>query len=309
MLATLEARHGLRVLYCLAPYFSVFEVTMLGTSCAVPTVQRNLSSVAVRRDGDVFLFDCGEGTQRQMMRFGVSYMKVKAIFITHLHLDHFLGAFGMIETMGLNGRKEKLSVFAPKGFSEAFSRKPFVEVAVIGKGFSVDFGAFSVAAFPTKHSRESYGFVLEEKEKRRFNEEKAKSLGLRGPMFSEISKKGKLKVGNKTVKLEDVTYVQPGRKMIYTGDSAPCHETVNAAKGADLLIHEATFSDEKKEEAAETRHSTAAQAAEVAKKAGAKRLLLTHLSGRYVETETLLSEAKAVFKNSEVAEDGMKLQV
>ncbi len=288
----------------------MFEITFLGTSCAVPTVQRGLSAIAVRKEGDVFLLDCGEGTQRQMMRFGVSYMRVKAIFITHLHLDHFLGAFGMIETMALNGRMEKLTIYGPPGSKATFGRpKEFVEVLEIDGRFSVDFGGFSVSAFPVKHSRDSFGFSFEEKEKRRFYEEKAKSLGLKGPMFSEIMANGKLKVGKKTIKLADVTYASPGKKIAYTGDTLPCAETFRAAKNADLLIHEATFADEKKGEAAEAKHSTASQAADIAKKAGVKKLLLTHLSGRYKDTKILLEEAKAIFENTLVAEDGMRLEV
>ncbi len=287
----------------------MFEITMLGTSCAVPTIQRNLSSIAVRRDGDVFLLDCGEGTQRQMMKFGVSYMKVKAIFITHLHLDHFLGAFGLVETMALNGRKEKLTIYGPAGTKATFGKqKEFVEIIEIDGKLEADFGEFAASSFKVKHSRDSFGFVFEEKEKRRFHEEKAKSLGIKGPMFTKIMNEGKLKIGSKTVKLADVTYASHGRKIAYTGDTAPCEQTARAAKGADLLIHEATFAQEKADEAAEASHSTAAQAAEIAKKAGVKKLLLTHLSGRYRDAGVLLSEAKAIFENTLVAEDGMRLE-
>lgn len=288
----------------------MFEITFLGTSCAVPTVQRNLSSIAVRREGDVFLLDCGEGTQRQMMRFGVSYMKVKAIFITHLHLDHFLGAFGLIETMALNGRAEKLTIYGPIGAKATFGRtKEFVEIVEIDGKISADFGGFIASSFKVKHSRDSFGFAFEEKERLRFHEEKAKSLGIKGPMFTKIMKEGKLKIGKKTIKLSDVTYAQPGKKIAYTGDTAPCAETTKAAKGADLLIHEATFAEEKKGEAAEANHSTAQQAAEIAKKAGAKKLALTHISGRYKDTKILLGEAKSVFESVVVAEDGMALVV
>lgn len=288
----------------------MFEITMLGTSCAVPTVQRNLSSIAVRRDGGVYLLDCGEGTQRQMMRFGVSYMKVRAIFITHLHLDHFLGAFGLVETMALNKRKEKLTIYGPAGTKATFGRqKEFVEIVEIDGKLSVDFGEFAVSSFKVKHSLGSFGFVFEEKGKRRFHEEKAKGLGIKGPMFTKIMNDGKLKVGSRTVRLADVTYAQAGRKIAYTGDTAPCEQTARAAKGADLLIHEATFAQEKADEAAEANHSTAAQAAEVAEKAGVKKLLLTHISGRYKDTKILLEEARKIFPDVDVAQDGMKIEV
>jgi len=288
----------------------MFEITFLGTSCAVPTVQRGLSSIAVRREGDVFLLDCGEGTQRQMMRFGISYMKVKAIFISHFHLDHFLGAFGMIETMSLNGRSERLMIYGPAGAKSAFGKtKDFVEVAEISAGFSADFGGFAVSAFPVRHAPGSLGFVFQEKEKVRFYEEKAKSLGIKGPLFTKIMEEGKLKIGAKTIRLSEVTYRQAGKKLCYTGDTAPCAETAKAARGADLLIHDATFAGGMEDEAAKTKHSTASQAAKIAKKAGAKRLALTHLSGRYKDTEAMLEEAKAIFENTVVAEDGMRIEV
>ncbi len=287
----------------------MFEVMALGTSAATPSVERGLPSFAIRRNGDIFLLDCGEGTQRQLMRFGLSYMKVKAIFLTHLHLDHWLGALGLVETMRLNNRAEKLTVYGPKGISAFFAPKPFLEITEADDRLFVDFGDFSVAAFPARHSREALGFVFEEKARRRFYEEKAKALGIRGPMFSEISRKGSLKVGAKTIRLRDVTYEQKGKKLAYTGDTLPCAQTAKAAKGADLLIHEATFAEDKKEEAKEAQHSTAAQAAAIAKKAGVKMLLLTHISGRYRDTSLMLSEARKAFPNTRIAEDGMKIEV
>jgi ribonuclease Z len=245
-----------------------------------------------------------------MMKYGVSYMKVKAVFLSHLHLDHFLGIFGMVETMRLNGRQEKLSVYGPPGTKAAIGKKGFLEaVEFSGSGQLADFGDFSVSAFEVRHAAGSFGFVFEEKEKLRFHEAAAHAAGLRGPMFREIQEKGELKVAGKRVLLKNITYVQKGKKLAYSGDTAPCPATAKAAKGADLLIHEATFSSMHAAEAKEALHSTASQAAEIAKKAGVKRLLLTHISGRYKDTAQLLSEAKAVFPSTLVAEDGMRLQV
>jgi len=287
----------------------MFEITVLGTSSAMPTPERSLSCIAMRRDGDIFLFDCGEGSQRQMMRFGVSYMKVRAIFISHLHLDHFLGVFGLLETLRLNGRKEKLTIYAPRGAEGVFGRKEFLEIKEIDSKWSEDFGSFSVSAFATKHAGTSFGFAISEKEKVRFHEEKAKGLGLAGPMFTEIQKKGKLTVAGKVIKLKDVTYSQPGKKIVYSGDSAPCATLTRAAKGADLLIHESTFGSDKEPEAKETSHSTAEDAATCAKKAGAKRLILTHFSGRYADTSQLVAEAKKIFPAVDAAKDGMKIEI
>ena len=287
----------------------MFELTVLGTSSAMPTPERSLSCIAMRRDGDIFLFDCGEGSQRQMMRFGVSYMKVRAIFISHLHMDHFLGVFGLLETLRLNGRTEKLTIYAPRGAEGVFGRKEFLEIKEIDEKWSADFESFRVSAFATKHAGTSFGFSIEEKEKVRFHEEKAKGLGLKGPMFTEIQKKGKLLVAGKTIKLKDVTYAQPGKKIVYSGDSAPCATLTRAAKDSDLLIHESTFGSDKEQEAKDTSHSTAENAAACAKKAGAKKLILTHFSGRYADTSQLLAEAKKIFPATEAAKDGMKLEV
>jgi len=287
----------------------MFEITVLGTASAVPTIKRSLPAIAVRHEGGVYLLDCGEGTQRQMMKYGVSYMKIKAIFITHLHLDHFLGAFGLIETMGLNNRVEKLTLYGPRGSAAVFGRKSFLEIVEIDEKFSVDFGGFSASAFANTHARDSFGFVFEEKERRRFYEDKAHAAGIRGPMFTQIMQKGELLVGKKKVRLKDISYPQPGKKLVYSGDTGPCPLLVKAAKGADLLIHEATFCSDRLAEAKEAKHSTAAQAASAAKKAGVKQLLLTHISGRYADNSHLLLEAKKTFENSVVAEDGMKAEV
>jgi ribonuclease Z len=287
----------------------MFEIAFLGTAAATPTVERSLPSIAVRRNGDIFLLDCGEGTQRQMMRFGVSYMKVKGIFITHLHLDHFLGVFGLLETLRLNGRKEKLAIFAPRGAAGVFGTKEFLEIVEISDGWERDFGEFTARAFSNSHGKESFGIVLEEKGYLRFHEEKAKAAGLRGAMFSEIQKTGKLKIGGKTVKLKDITYGQAGKKLAYSGDTGPCPALVRASKGADLLIHECTFGADRKEEAKEASHSTSEDAASAAKKAGVARLVITHFSGRYADPSPLVAEAKAIFPATEAAKDGYKTQV
>ncbi|MCX8174599.1 MAG: ribonuclease Z [Candidatus Micrarchaeota archaeon] len=288
----------------------MFEITVLGSSSGAPSLHRNLPSVAVRYEGELLLLDCGEGTQRQMMRFGISFMKLKAIFISHLHLDHYLGVFGIAETMRLNKRTEPLAVYGPPGIAARIGRGTLAKpVEFSGNGVLADFGKFQVSSFKVQHSKESFGFLIEEKEKRRFYEEKAKRAGLRGEMFSQIMREGSLRVGRKVVRLEDITYVQPGRKIVYSGDAAPCAETIKAAEGADLLIHEATFSHQHSQEAAEAAHSTARQAAEIAKKAGCKKLLLTHISGRYADASELLAQAKEVFKDTLIAEDGLRLSI
>lgn len=287
----------------------MFEITMLGTSSATPTPKRGLPAIALRHEGDLFLLDCGEGTQRQMMLFGVSYMKVKAIFITHLHLDHYLGVFGLIETMALNGREEKLSIYGPPGSAAIFGRKPFVETIEIDEKMRLEFGDVVATAFPTGHCKGSFGFVFEEKAKRRFYEEKAKSLGIHGPLFKKIMEEGSLKINGRTIRLKEVTYEQKGKKVCYSGDAVASAAIAKAAAGADVLIHEATFCEDRHLEAKKSRHSTALQAAKVAKKAKAKKLVLTHISGRYLDPSKILEEARKEFEDVVVAEDGMRLKV
>ncbi|MEM4554363.1 MAG: ribonuclease Z [Candidatus Anstonellaceae archaeon] len=291
----------------------MFEITMIGTSSGVPTPQRGMPAIALRRENVLLLFDCGEGTQRQMMCLGISYMKVRGIFLSHLHLDHYLGIFGLIETMALNGRQDLLEIFGPPGTRKSIGTKyelrPFVKINEIQPGSAVDFGSFTVRAVAVLHTQNSLGFVIEEKEKIRFYEERAHLAGLRGKMFSEILEKGELSISGKKVRLKDLTYVQKGKKVAYSGDTAPCADFAKAAKDSDLIIHEATFSSELEQDAKEANHSTAAQAAAIAKKARAKRLILTHISGRYKDPSVLVEEARKIFPATEAAYDGMKLQV
>ncbi|MEM4348388.1 MAG: ribonuclease Z [Candidatus Anstonellaceae archaeon] len=291
----------------------MFEVTMIGTSSGVPTPQRGMPAIAIRRENVLLLFDCGEGTQRQMMCFGVSYMKVRAIFISHLHLDHYLGIFGLIETMALNGRQETIEIFGPSGIKKSLGAKyefhPFVKITEISPNFVADFGSFTVRAIPVLHTENSLGFIIEEKEKIRFYEEKAHLAGLRGKMFSDILAKGELLIAGKKVKLKDITYVQKGKKIAYSGDTAPCLDFAKAAKDSDLMIHEATFSSDLQQEAKEAKHSTSAEAAAIAKRSRAKKLILTHISGRYKDPSVLVEEARKIFPETEVAYDGMRIQL
>jgi len=288
----------------------MFRLTFLGTSASIPTVERGMPSIALRAK-ELYLWDCGEGAQRQMMKCRVGFGSVKGIFISHLHLDHFLGIYGLIETLRLSSAfVEPLPIFAPRGFeSLLINRWDFMDVREIKPGELLKDAEGVISAFRVKHSRDSFGFVYEEHEKTKFHEEKAHKLGLQGKMFREIQEKGSVKVGSKTIKLEDVSWVQPGKKVVYAGDCLPSESTVKAAKGADILIHEATFTSEFEKEAGERNHSTAAQAAEIAKAAGVKQLVLTHLSGRYKDPKEVLDEARKIFHNTVVAEDGLNIEV
>jgi ribonuclease Z len=300
----------------------VLSVTFLGTSAARPTVERNVSSLAVHREGETLLFDCGEGTQRQMMRFGVSFALVD-VFFTHFHADHFLGIIGLLRTLGLQGRVEPMRFFGPPGAKQILSaaaslgveRVPFeLEIHELRPGDCLQRGEYDLVAFETEHARHSLGFALVEHDRLgRFDPDRARALGIpEGPLW------GKLHRGE-TVRLDDgrevrsddlVGPARPGRKLVYTGDTRPCQSVVHAADGADLLIHEATFDEEERDRAHETGHSTAVQAAQVALAARVNRLALVHLSARYSrDTRGLLDEAQSVFPETVVAKDGMEIDV
>lgn len=295
----------------------MLSVTFHGTAASSPTPSRGLPAISVQADGDVLLLDCGEGTQRQMMLHGVSYAKVKAIFISHLHLDHFLGVFGLLETLRLSGRAEPVELFGPRGSNAVFGSKGMLKIHEISPPASApaiiyEFGGYRVLAFPVSHGPrvDAFGYIVEQKPYVRFHEDKAKKAGLKDAMFTEIQKTGELKIGKKIVRMQDITYIQKGKKIIYAGDTMQCGAIADAAAGADLLIHESTFCLDKKDEAKEKYHSTASDAAKIAKKAKVSHLALTHISGRYSDDAPLLEEASKIFKGKiSVAKDGMKIEI
>lgn len=294
----------------------MLNVTFLGTSGAVPSAHRAMPAIALKYD-KLFLWDCGEGCQREMMRRGMGYGGVEAVFITHLHLDHVMGVFGLIETVRMNTEREKITIFAPRGFGRMLAgisptmgwEPSFLDIREIHEGELYRGKDYSISAFAVKHQRkEAYGLVFQEDHKNKFHEAKAKKLGLKGRMFKEIQEKGKVKVGDKLVKLGDVSWVRKGMRIVYSGDSVYDERIAEIAAGADLLIHESTFGDELKDEAAMKGHSTAKEAATIAKKAKVKQLVLTHIGARYKGPE-LEAEAKKVFKNSVCAKDGMRVEL
>jgi len=306
----------------------MLSVTFLGTSAARPTVERNVSAMALVREGETLLFECGEGTQRQMMRYGVSFA-LSEIFFTHFHADHFLGVIGLIRTLGLQARAEPMRLYGPKGARKLLGqaiqlgveRVPFnVDIIEVKPGEVIrDAGsgmrdAYEIHVFATEHGGGSVGYALKEHQRRgRFDVDKARAAGIpEGPLWGKLTK-------GETVQLPDGRTVgpegivggnRPGRLVVFTGDTRPCAAVVDAAQGADLLIHEATFGEEEKERAKETGHSTAREAAQIALAAKARRLVLSHVSARYsISAEELVTEAREVFKETVVAKDGMTIEV
>jgi ribonuclease Z len=291
----------------------MIKVTFLGTAGSTPTKYRGLPSVAVDFNGELFLFDCGEGTQRQMMRFSVNISKIKAIFLTHIHGDHSIGIAGLVRTLALNRRTTPLYIFVPHGSEKILHNLINFDNAVINykiiinpiKVGTVYKGKdFEISAFKLVHTIDTYGFAIKENDKTRFLKPKIRNLKMKGEMFGRLLKKKSIKLGNRTVRLEDVSIRVPGRKIIYVTDTRPTSRTVSAAAGADLLIHESTYADAERELAKERYHSTALESATIAQRAKAKRLVLTHTSARYKDAKVLLIEARKIFKNTEVASDG-----
>jgi ribonuclease Z len=306
----------------------MLSITLLGTGAACPSVERNVAGLAIVREGETLIFDCGEGTQRQMMRYGVSFA-LSEIFFTHFHADHFLGVIGLLRTLGLQARAEPMVLYGPKGAKKVLTqaiqlgveRVPFeVDVRevkpgeIIGERGNGKGETYAIHVFATEHGGGSVGYALREHERRgRFDVEKARAAGIpEGPLWGKLSK-------GETVQLPDGRTVgpegivggnRPGRVVVFTGDTRPCAAVVDAAQGADLLIHEATFGEDEKERAKETGHSTAREAAQVALAAKARRLVLSHVSARYsISADELVKEAREVFKETIVAKDGLTIEV
>ena len=300
----------------------MLTATFLGTGAATPTVDRNVAGLAVQREGETILFDCGEGNQRQMMRYGVGFSFTE-IFFTHYHADHILGVTGLLRTMGLQDRTAPVSLYGPRGAQRilgaaialGIERNKFpVEINEVKPGDRLRREQYDIVVFETEHRPDTIGFALAEHTRLgRFNPERARELGIpEGPLWGRLHK-------GETIVLEDGRSVAPadlvgaprrGRTLVYSGDTRPSLAVVEAARGADLLIHEATFGSDELERAKETGHSTAAEAARVAVEAGVRRLVLTHISPRYTrDAPELLAEARAIFPETVVARDGLTVDV
>jgi ribonuclease Z len=300
----------------------MLTATFLGTGAATPTVDRNVAGLAVQREGETILFDCGEGNQRQMMRYGVGFSFTE-IFFTHYHADHILGVTGLLRTMGLQDRTAPVTLYGPRGAQRVLGaaialgieRNKFpVEIQEVRPGDRLEREQYDIVVFETDHRPDTVGFALAEHTRLgRFNPDRARELEIpEGPLWGRLHK-------GETVVLDDGRSIAPadlvgaprrGRTLVYSGDTRPSLTVVEAARGADLLIHEATFGSDELERAKETGHSTAAEAARVAAEAGVRRLVLTHISPRYSrDAPELLAEARAIFPETVVARDGMTVDL
>ncbi len=298
-------------------------VRLLGTSASRPTVERNVASLSLVREGETLLFDCGEGTQRQMMRYHVSFA-LNDIFFTHFHADHLIGVIGLLRTLALQGREEPLRLWGPRGGGRVLraaagfgaERPDFpVEIVELEPGQPIQRTGYQIVPFEVDHGGpRSFGYALVEDERKgRFHPDRARELGIpEGPLWGRIHRglPVTLDDGRTIEPAELVGPLRPGRRVVVTGDTRPCDATIAAATGADLLIHEATFGDEEAERAVQTGHSTAREAAAIARAAGVQRLVLTHFSARYSrDASELEKEARTVFDSVVVGKDGMEIEV
>jgi ribonuclease Z len=280
------------------------SVAFLGTGGSVPTARRATASVLVARGGDRLLFDCGEGTQRQMHR-SLGLVQVDEIYLSHFHADHFLGLPGLLKTYDLMDRQAPLTVYGPPGLQALFAalrrilgrtRYP-LELVELAPGEAVHNDGYEVRGFEVEHRVAAYGYALVEEDRPgRFDPEQARRLGVaEGPAFGALQRGEEVAGASGPVRPDQVMgEARLGRTVVISGDTAPCVATAEASRGAELLIHDASFAEQEAQRAVETGHSTAGQAAALAREAGVKLLALVHISSRY-HVKAVLDEAREVF--------------
>ena len=298
------------------------EIIFLGTSSAVHSKERNHPSIALKAFGDVMLFDCGEGTQRQILFTKVSPMKISKIFITHYHGDHILGLPGLLQSMSLHGRESKLTVYGPHGlngvknaiYSLGYCAIDFpVEFVEIDSGIVEETDEYVITAQRVRHNVPTLAYSIEEKKKPRFLREKAIELGVPvGPDFGRLHNGEEVEVNGKIIKPEQVLgEPRKGIKITYSGDTRPCEEIISLAQDSTILIHESTFINKDNTNAEEHAHSTSIDAAYATKYSNSKELILTHISTRYGEeyANIMLEEAREIFENTRIAKDLMEIEL
>jgi ribonuclease Z len=298
------------------------SIIFLGTGGSWPTIKRNVTSVALKRAREIILFDCGEGTQRQFQKSKLSYMQISKIFITHFHGDHFLGLPGLIQTMQLNDRDIPLQIYGPKGMNNLTNQllslgyfRPNYKIISheVDEGDILDFDEYAIHVIRVKHGIPALAYSLEEKMRPgKFDKSKALKLGIpEGPMFNKLQKGNiiTLKDGRKITPDLVLGPQRKGRKITISGDTVPVDKMVNFAKNSDVLIHEATFNSDLEDVANDYGHTTAAQAAEIAKKANVEKLYMVHISPRYLDNHLLEEDARKIFKNSYVPKDFQEIEI
>ncbi len=298
------------------------RVITLGTSGAIPTLRRGLPAVALQREGELFLFDCGEGTQMQMMKAKLSISKLERIFISHLHGDHVVGLPGLLMSLAQVSRQRPIFIYGPAGIKNyVLANKKHLNfyceyeiiLEEINEGIIAEEGEYRFEAVPLDHNHLSLGYALIEKNRPgKFLLEKARDLGVEeGPPFGKLQRGEDIKLENgKVVHPQDVLgKPRRGRKIIYAADTRPCRKVAALSREADVLIHDGMFSQNEEKEARERGHSTVTQVARMAKEAGVIKLILTHISSRYPNDRLLLKEAREIFPPAIIARDLMEIEV
>jgi ribonuclease Z len=290
------------------------DVVFLGTSGSMPTAKRALSATLVRRGGDRLLFDCAEGTQRQLLRSDVGLVELEDIYLTHFHADHYLGLPGMLKTYSLRGRELPIRIHGPRGLNELLSalRRIFgrlsyrVDAVELEPGEVLQRTDYRVETFAVDHGVTAIGYaIVEEERPGRFDVEAASALGVPdGPERGRLQRGASVTLadGREVTPAQVLGSARAGRKLVLTGDTGPSGSVVDAAAGADVLVHEATFLADERDRARETAHSTAGEAALVAREAGVRMLVLTHVSTRYFGHQ-VVEEARELFPATEVPRD------
>ncbi len=297
----------------------MIQLVFLGTTCMVPTADRNHISVFFKYKGEGFLIDCGEGTQRQMKIAKIPPSDIDRILISHWHGDHVLGLPGLIQTLSASEYNKKLKIYGPKGTKEylskmfeafVFDNKIDIEVIEIKNKLLIDEPDYFVEAYPLEHIIDCYGYSFNEKPRRRINLQFVKKLGIpEGPLLGELQKGNDIVFKGKKVKVDDATYIVHGKKIGFIMDTILTKNCFDIAQNADLLVCEAAFTSKLEEKAQERKHMTAAQAALLAQRAGVKKLVLFHFSQRYKDVNEILEDAKQYFENVICANDFMKIKL
>lgn len=296
------------------------EITFLGTSSAVHSYTRNHPAIILKAFGQTMLFDCGEGTQRQLIFAKISPMKISKIFLSHYHGDHILGLPGLLQSMNFRGRESKLTIYGPKGLSElenaifnlGYCRIEFpIEFIEIGCETVEATDEYVIKSQEVNHNVPALAYSIEELKKPRFLRQKAIELGVPvGPAFGRLHNGEEVEINGKIIKPEQVLGPpRKGNKITYSGDTTPCDEMIEFAKDSTVLIHESTYIHEDKDKAEDNFHSTSSDAAEIAKLSNVQQLILTHISTRYTDTSILLDEAKEIFEHTKLAKDFMKIEL
>jgi len=298
----------------------MLEIVFLGTGSGIPSKARNLAGIWLRYEDKCFLWDCAEGTQRQLMSAKLSFMKINRIFITHWHADHWAGLIGLLMTMNMERRTAPLHIYAPEaerfvsdildlGYWGPRYRVIAHNVPFEGSEITVLYktGKFEISSTPVLHTVPAVAYCFKEHDTWNVDIKKAEKLyGLRqSPLIGKLKREGRITYKDKTIKLEDVGILNKGVKVVYSGDTKICKSLEVLARDADVLIQDATFESEREGRM----HSGAKEAAQLARRAGAKQLILTHFSRRYVSVKPLLEEAKKIFPNTVAARDFLRLSL